>query len=152
MAPTTRPGNRVTHTRSAFTLVEILIVVVILAVLASIVLPQFTVAADRARVNTLKSNLTTIRRQIQLYKQQHGTWPDGDRIAAQLTEPTTAEGDVVGPDDPQHRFGPYMTDIPPNPFTEDNEIANAAVGESDWYYDPTDGTFKANDSAEHREF
>ena len=58
-----------------FTLVEILIVVVILGILASIVIPQFTDAADEARTSSLMSNLQSVRGQIELYEIREGGFP-----------------------------------------------------------------------------
>jgi len=61
----------------AFTLVEILIVVIILGILAAIVIPQFTNASQDARKSSLVSQLQTLRSQIELFKLQHGdTLPD----------------------------------------------------------------------------
>ncbi|MCS7034280.1 MAG: prepilin-type N-terminal cleavage/methylation domain-containing protein [Phycisphaerae bacterium] len=58
--------------RRGFTLVEILIVVIILGILAAIVIPQFTNASTEARQNSTRSQLQTLRSQIELYKLQHG--------------------------------------------------------------------------------
>ncbi len=55
----------------AFTLVEILIVVVILGILAAIVIPQFTSASEEAAANSTHSQLQTIRSQIELYKMRN---------------------------------------------------------------------------------
>lgn len=59
-----------------FTLIEILIVVVILGILAAIVIPQFTNAADEAKVSSVQSQLQTVRGQIELYNVQQGAYPD----------------------------------------------------------------------------
>ncbi len=59
----------------AFTLIEILIVVVILGILAAIVIPQFTSASDDAAQSSAKSHLQTVRAQIQLYKFENGGFP-----------------------------------------------------------------------------
>src|SRR5438874_253015 len=83
-----------------FTLIEILIVVVILGILATIVVPQFSNASMNARENTLKDELRYLRTQIVVYKAQHHDvppgYPNGDRTAAatgpdfilQMTKPT----------------------------------------------------------------
>jgi prepilin-type N-terminal cleavage/methylation domain-containing protein len=60
--------HRVTR---AFTLIEILIVVVILSILAAIVLPQFSNAADSARDVSVHMNLFRTRNQIALYQFKH---------------------------------------------------------------------------------
>src|SRR3954454_22689263 len=57
--------------KSAFTLVEILIVVIILGILAAIVIPQFTSASQDARKNSLLSQLQTIKAQLELTRLQH---------------------------------------------------------------------------------
>ena len=54
-----------------FTLIEILIVVVILGILAAIVIPQFTNAAQDANVSSARSQLQTMRSQIELYRVQN---------------------------------------------------------------------------------
>lgn len=63
----THIGNPV---RRAFTLIEILIVVVILGILAAIVIPQFTDASEEAMNSSLRSQLQTVRSQIELYNVQ----------------------------------------------------------------------------------
>ena len=58
--------------RSGFTLIEIMIVVVILAILAATIIPQFSTSVNDSKVATMQSNLHTLRVQIQLYSLQHG--------------------------------------------------------------------------------
>ena len=57
--------------KRAFTLIEILIVVVILGILAAIVIPQFTDASADAMDANVRSQLQTIRSQIELYNVQN---------------------------------------------------------------------------------
>lgn len=57
--------------RRAFTLIEILIVVVILGILAAIVIPQFTDASQEASASNLASQLQTIRSQVELFNVQN---------------------------------------------------------------------------------
>jgi prepilin-type N-terminal cleavage/methylation domain-containing protein len=65
-----------TNRRNAFTLIEILIVVVILGILAAVVVPQFTSAADDANDAAVRSQLQTLRGQIELYRAQQGSDPN----------------------------------------------------------------------------
>ena len=61
--------------KKAFTLIEILIVVVLLGVLAAIVIPQFSDASDEAKVAAQASDLHTLQGQIQLYRAKTGAYP-----------------------------------------------------------------------------
>ena len=76
----TRPG--------AFTLVEVLIVVVILGTLAAIVIPQFARAADESAATTTFSELQKIRRHVGVFQARNSnTLPDvseGDGTWGQL--------------------------------------------------------------------
>jgi general secretion pathway protein G len=131
----------------AFTLVEILIVVVILGVLAAIVVPQFVSAATDSRISAIHTNVHRIRTQIEVYYQHHNdTFPTLDDFEDQMTAATDVHGN------PGVEFGPYLAEIPNNSFTNTNTIGNGAVGSSAWYYDEATGDFRANDSAETRAF
>jgi len=52
----------------AFTLVEILIVVVILGILAAIIIPQVSSASQEAIKSALKSDFQTVNKHIELYR------------------------------------------------------------------------------------
>jgi prepilin-type N-terminal cleavage/methylation domain-containing protein len=133
-----------------FTLVEILIVVLILAILAAIVLPRLWNASDEARRSTLLENISKIRAVIQVYRNQHGGLPDGDRIADQLTCPTDFGGAVGAVRGGGFRYGPYLEQLPPNPFTGSRAIRSTAdpseafpPGDADggWWYNEATGRF-----------
>jgi len=131
----------------AFTLVEVLIVVIVLGILAAVVVPQFSSASEDANMSALTTNLQTIRAQIELYRLQHnGNYPSLANFVAQMTGTTDASGNTGGTD-----FGPYLRAIPPNPYNGANDVtADAVDPDKGWYYDENTGEFAANDSTAHR--
>ena len=76
--------RHLSRTRRAFTLIEILIVVVILGILAAIVIPQFTDASNEAMEASVRTQLQTIRSQIELFNVQNPATAYDD-----LTDETT---------------------------------------------------------------
>lgn len=128
--------------RSGFTLVEILIVVIILGILAAIVIPQFTDASTQARLSSLKSDLQTIRSQIELYKVQHNdTLPAVGTFNDQMTKETNISGTVVA----GGAYGPYMQVVPANPFNDANGVAATAATGIGWTYLEATGEIRAAD-------
>ena len=139
--------------RAAFTLVEILIVVSILGILASLVVPHFTSAAGESRENSLKMDLHRIRMQIEIYYAQHGSvYPTLANFADQMTLSSNIAGNTAPIGTPGFPLGPYIQTIPANPESTLDTVSDGAVGSTVWYYDQTTGTFLANDSVESREF
>ena len=143
--------------QKGFTLVELLIVAIILAILAAIVVPQFASTTTDAQEAALRANLSSIRGAIALYRQQHGEYPaaltsvagscggtngtgaaeDRQALVDQLTRYTDANGGACStPDGGTFNFGPYLdeNDLPANPITGDNTIeivgaADASAGD-----------------------
>ena len=129
-----------TRVSKAFTLVEILIVVVILGILAAIVIPQFTSASQEAQVGNVVTQLQTLRSQIELYKLQHrDELPDFRRHGWNpLTSETAEDGTITsrGP------IGPYLQAPPKNPLNGNTRllIVRGAPGR-DFKYDKNDAGF-----------
>src|SRR5688572_18299221 len=130
--PTVAGGARAakpSHRRGGFTLVEILIVVVILGILATVIVPQFSNASRQARENTLKDDLRYLRTQITVFKAQHRDvapgYPGGSTAAApseatflqQMTMYSNDACAVSATASPAYKFGPYLTKMPLNPIS-----------------------------------
>ncbi|MEZ6234489.1 MAG: prepilin-type N-terminal cleavage/methylation domain-containing protein [Phycisphaerales bacterium] len=99
--------------RKAFTLVEILIVVVILGILAAIVVPQFTNAANEARGGNIDTQESTIQNQLELYAaRNNGNYPD-------LTDPAEDWDALVA--------AGYFKEPPANPFDQDADPTDVVL-------------------------
>jgi len=127
----------------AFTLVEILIVVVILGILAAVVIPQFVNASDEAQVGNIETQLRTLRTQVQLFRAQSDT----------NAFPALANGDDDGAVTWATMIAAQLLQAPPvNPRTNsstvtvddgvtgvagmDAAMADTAVG---WFYNDVTG-------------
>jgi len=73
--------------RAAFTLVEILIVVVILSLLAAIVVPQMVGAQEESQINATLYDLGKIRQHVVVYRSREDAFPsieEGDGTWGQI--------------------------------------------------------------------
>src|SRR5690606_27269127 len=63
------------HKKSGFTIVELLIVVVVIAVLATITVVAYTNLQERARTSAADSTLTQAAKKLALYKAEQESYP-----------------------------------------------------------------------------
>jgi prepilin-type N-terminal cleavage/methylation domain-containing protein len=156
-----------------FTLIELLIVVIIIAILAAIAIPQFSNSSGDAQEAALDANLATMRSAIELYRVQHanlypgasvssgGTCTGGTAGAAtinteaalrdQLTTYSNAAGQTCSIAAAGFIYGPYLRAIPAEPIKNSNAVTvlatamtDPAAGGSGWRYSVTNGAFAIN--------
>lgn len=102
-----------------FTLVELLVVIVVLAVLAAIVLPKFMDSGKRSRESALKSDLKLVRNAISLFRNDTGLYPlTLDDLAATTVPAKGSDGtsDVALTASSWH--GPYIQSVPVDPVSD----------------------------------
>lgn len=75
------PLDRKTYL-AGFTLLEILVVVIIIGILASIALPQYTVTIEKARSGEAMVNLGAVRVALDRYWYQNGSIPTASNFLA----------------------------------------------------------------------
>jgi len=121
---------------SAFTLVEILIVVVILGILAAIVAQGFTESTEEAAMQTTVYELEKIRRAIDIYKVENG------QMLPNVIAGDGTWGEIVG------EGGSYLTAAPLNPYVggENARVISIGAGpdgayhtDYGWIYDDNTG-------------
>lgn len=137
----------------AFSLIELVIVVVIIGIIAAIAIPRMSRGASGANDGALASNLSALRRAIDLYEAEHGQFPTAADFADQLTKFTKEDGTVT-PDGTKtggYIFGPYIREIPVQtvgPRKGENGVAAADAAGVGWIYDETTGSITANTTTE----
>jgi len=70
--------------RSAFSLVELVVVVLIIGILAAVAAPRMFNTASDARDNATRASLGIIRDSIELHRAQNGSYPPAASLAAAL--------------------------------------------------------------------
>lgn len=133
--------------KRAFTLIEILIVVVILGILAAIVIPQFTSAAEDAKESSAKSQLQTIRAQIELYRFQPPLDAQGNPIPLPNLATAASPWDVFVDNN-------FLHSAPGNPLQVDPAtgrpsilVGAAAASGTGWVWDDANGKLYAVNAA-----
>lgn len=100
-----------------FTLIEVMVVVVILAILAAIVVPKIMSRPEQARLVKAKQDIMSIENAMNLYKLDNGFYPSNDQgIAALVTKPTS---DPI----PQNWMG-YLKEVPRDPWGNPYHYSN----------------------------
>lgn len=93
--------------RAAFTLIELMIVVIIIAALAAMVTPRWFQQLDFANEQIAKGDIKTIENQLAMYRLNIGNYPStSDGLDALLTPPASATG----------WRGPYLEKKPLDPW------------------------------------
>ncbi|MDH7601011.1 MAG: type II secretion system protein GspG [Armatimonadota bacterium] len=105
--------------RRGFTLVELLVVIVVLAVLAAIVLPKFMDSSKRSKESALRSDLKLLRNAIGLFYTDTGAYPKTLSDLAATSAPAKgldSSGNEVSINAADWH-GPYLQEVPNDPIS-----------------------------------
>jgi type II secretion system protein G len=97
--------------RDAFTLIELLIVVAIIAILAAIAVPNFLEAQTRSKVSRTLADMRSIRTALESYQVDNNRYPETDQ---QLSAVAAGRRSVLRLTTPVA----YITSIPASPWKE----------------------------------
>lgn len=115
------------HSQAGFTLIEIMVVVVILAILAALVVPRVVGQSDKARVKTTETALATISNALDMYKLDNSRYPTtAQGLDALITPPAEAKN---YPEGGYIKGGEYPKD------SWDNELQYVIPGSEGRVYD-----------------
>jgi type II secretion system protein G len=99
------------RTRKAFTLIELLIVVAIIAILAAIAVPNFLEAQVRSKVSRTLSDIRSIRTALEAYAVDNNRYPETDLGVQAYNNRYITIDRLTTPVS-------FITSIPKSPFTE----------------------------------
>ena len=94
-----------------FTLIEIMVVVVILAILATLVVPKVMSRPDEARIVAARQDVSTLTQALKLYRLDNHRYPTTEQgLAALVTAPT------IAPAPANWKPGGYVERLPRDPW------------------------------------
>ena len=140
--------NKLRSKGSAFTLVEVLIVVAILGMLAAVIVPEYKNHTQRAKEASAKESLQILRTTIERYALDHHGVPPGYPLDDPWYMPdfSTFYRTLA-------KRQQYLSKIPANPFNgmttatmiaDDQPFPAEADGSSGWIYKPAAKQIRLN--------
>jgi len=120
---------------SGFTLIEVMVVVVILGILASIIVPRIVSRPDEAKVVKAKQDILAIESALELYKLDNGNYPSTDQGLQALIERPRGE-----PGARHWKSGGYLKHLRSDPWDRAYQYLYPGIhGEIDIYTYGADG-------------
>jgi len=118
-----------------FTLIEVMVVVVILAVLAAIVVPKIMSRPDEARVVAARADIAGITQALKLYRLDNAFYPSTEQgLQALVKAPSSA------PIPSNWKRGGYLDRMPKDPWGHEYQYLNPGLrGEIDVFSLAADG-------------
>ncbi len=143
----TRPRSDIVGVmkRTATTIIEVLAILFVVGLAAVVAIPEQDIEESKLQQKALISALEQVRTAIDRYWGEHGAaYPSYDELSALEVTTKVARG--------EGSLGNYLNRLPDNPYCENNVVGDSdtPIGETAWIYDASTGTFKANDSVDHR--
>ncbi|MDF0605494.1 type II secretion system major pseudopilin GspG [Neisseriaceae bacterium TC5R-5] len=121
--------------QKGFTLIEIMVVIVILAVLATLIVPKIMSRPDEARVVAAKQDINSVAQALKLYRLDNSRYPTTEQGLKALIEKPTAT-----PEPKNWKPGGYLERLPNDPWGNPYQYANPGThGEMDIWSLGADG-------------
>jgi general secretion pathway protein G len=120
---------KINSRQSGFTLIEIMVVVVIIGILASVIVPRIMDNPDKARVAKAKNDIRALESALDIYRLDNYVYPTTDQgLEALVTLPTSS------PEPPNWKQGGYIKKLNNDPWGNDYLYMNPGEhGEIDIY-------------------
>jgi len=99
------------HDRRAFTLIEIMIVIVILGLLAALVVPKLVGRTEEAKRTQARVQIKSVEQALELFKLDNGFYPSTEQGLEALVRPPE-----TGRIPKNYRKGGYIDRVPKDPW------------------------------------
>ncbi|UZX71236.1 type II secretion system major pseudopilin GspG [Yersinia ruckeri] len=107
---------------NGFTLLEVMIVIVILGLLASLTIPNLMANKDKADIQKVISDISTLENALDMYKLDNGIYPSDEQgIISLVTRP------IESPLPVNYRSNGYLRRLPKDPWGNEYLIKNPGV-------------------------
>jgi general secretion pathway protein G len=98
------------RSQDGFTLIELMVVILIIGLLATIVVQNLRSATDKAKRVKAQADISQLKSALDRYYLDAGSYPTSEQgLAALIAAPTAGN-------DPPDWAGPYIEKIPPDPW------------------------------------
>jgi general secretion pathway protein G len=115
------------HREAGFTLIEIMVVIAIIGILATLIVPNIMGRPDEARATAAKHDVGTINQALKLYRLDIGRYPTTEQGLKALVERPTSE-----PIPQNWKAGGYLSSVPKDPWGNPYQYSNPGTrGEID---------------------
>lgn len=143
MLPENKNQSLIYRYQQGFTLIEIMIVVVILGILASIVVPNIMGSPDKARMVKVKQDLRVLEGALNLYKLDNFAYPSTDQGLEALVKKPLGQ-----PEAKNWKKNGYIKKLPKDPWGNDYlYLSPGSHGDFDLFSYGSDGRKGGTDSA-----
>lgn len=110
--------------RKAFSLIELLVVILILGLLAAFIVPNIIGKSEQAKKDLVCVQMNSIANALKIFKLDNGVYPDTeDGLNTLITNPNPEKY-------PQYASNPYIEDLPKDSW------------QNNFIYTSTDGSFE----------
>ena len=112
-------NTRIKNKQQGFTLLEVMVVIVILGILASMVVPNLLGSQEKANVQKAVSDINALETSLTMYKMDNYNFPSTEQSLEALTKQTDIE-----PLPRRFQEDSYIKRLPQDPWGNDYQLLN----------------------------